>query len=147
MKCHIGVDIESGLVHTVKVTSGAVNDVIEADSPLRDSDREVYADADYQCVGKRADAKVDVTWSIATRPAKRRTLDSAKPIDALTEALERVKAGIGARVEHPFPVVKRQFGQIKVRYWSLASSKARLHTLFSLANLRPVWRKLIGPTA
>jgi transposase, IS5 family len=47
MKCHIGADIESGLVHTVRGTSGAVNDVVEANSLLRDSDREVYADARY----------------------------------------------------------------------------------------------------
>ena len=45
MKCHIGVDIASGLVHTVRGTSGAVNDVIEANSLLRNTDREVYADA------------------------------------------------------------------------------------------------------
>lgn len=56
MNCHIGVDIESGLVHTVKGTSGAVNDVIEANSLLRSSDREVFADAGYQGAGKRPDA-------------------------------------------------------------------------------------------
>jgi IS5 family transposase len=35
MKCHIGVDLESGLVHTVRGTSGAVNDVTEANSLVR----------------------------------------------------------------------------------------------------------------
>ena len=34
MKAHIGVDAESGLVHTVRVTSGNVHDIIEGNSLL-----------------------------------------------------------------------------------------------------------------
>ena len=147
MKCHIGVDIESGLVHTVKGTSGAVNDVIEANSLVRPGDREVFADAGYQGAGKRPDARNDVIWHIAMRPGKRRTLDMAKPMDALTEQLERVKAGIRARVEHPFRVLKRQFGHAKVRYRGLAKNTAQLHTLFALANLWMARRKLLGALA
>jgi transposase, IS5 family len=147
MKCHIGVDIKSGLVHTVKGTCGAVNDVIEANSLLRDSDHEVYADAGYQGAGKRPDAKEGVIWNIAMRPGKRRTLDPTKPIEALTEQLEKVKAGIRARVEHPFRVVKRQFGHIKARYRGLAKNTAQLHTLFALANLWLARRKLLGAVA
>ena len=147
MKCHIGVDIESGLVHTVRGTSGAVNDVTEANSLVRPSDREVYADAGYRGADKRPDARAGVSWNIAMRPGKRRTLNPAKPIEALTEQLERVKAGIRARVEHPFRVVKRQFGHIKVRYRGLAKNTAQLHTLFALANLWMARRKLIGAVA
>ena len=142
MKCHIGVDMNSGMVHTVKGTSGAGNDVIEANSLVRPSDQEVFADADYQGAGKRPDARDDVTWHIAMRPGKRRTLDPAKPIEALTEQLERVKAGIRARVEHPFRVVKRQFGHVKVRYRGLAKNTAQLRTLFALANLWMARKKL-----
>jgi IS5 family transposase len=81
------------------------------------------------------------------RPGKRRTLDQTKPIEALTEQLEKVKAGIRARVEHPFRVIKRQFGHIKVRYRGLAKNTAQLHTLFALANLWMARRKLIGAVA
>ena len=147
MKCHIGVDIESGVVHMVKGTSGAVNDVIEANGLVRPSDRDVFADAGYQGAGKRPDARSDVTWQIAMRPGKRRTLDLAKPMDALTEQMERVKAGIRARVEHPFRVLKRQFGHTKVRYRGLAKNTAQLHTLFALANLWMARRKLLGALA
>ncbi len=147
MKCHIGVGIESGLVHTVRGTSGAVNDVTEANSLVRPSDREVYADAGYRGADKRPDARAGVAWNIAMRPGKRRTLDPAKPIEALAEQLERVKAGIRARVEHPFRVVKRQFGHIKVRYRGLAKNTAQLHTLFALSHLWMAQRKLIGAVA
>ncbi|GKS77324.1 hypothetical protein AVME950_20530 [Acidovorax sp. SUPP950] len=81
------------------------------------------------------------------RPGKRRLLDPAKPIEALTGKLERVKASIRARVEHPFRVIKRQFGRIKVRYRGLAKNTAQLHTLFALANLWMVRRKLLGASA
>lgn len=97
-------------------TNGAVKDVVEANNLVRASDKEVYADAGYQGAGKRLDAKRDVTWHIAMRPSKRRLLGPAKPINALTKRLERVKAGTRARGEHPFRVLKRQFGQVKVRY-------------------------------
>ena len=141
------MDIASGLVHTVRGTSGAVNDVIEANSLVRPSDHEVYADAGYQGAGKRPDARGDVNWHIAMRPGRRRQLDPSRPIDALTEQLERVKAGIRARVEHPFRVVKRQFGHVKVRYRGLAKNTAQLHTLFALANLWLVRRKLLAAVA
>ncbi|WP_284430223.1 IS5 family transposase [Acidovorax sp. SUPP950] len=147
MKCHIGVDADSGLVHTVRGTSGAVNDVIEANSLVRASDRDVYADAGYQGAGQRPDARRDVNWHIAMRPGKRHLLDPAKPIEALTGKLERVKASIRARVEHPFRVIKRQFGHIKVRYRGLGKNTAQLHTLFALANLWMVRRKLLGASA
>jgi IS5 family transposase len=147
MKCHIGVDLESGLVHTVRGTSGAVNDVTEANSLARPSDREVYADAGYRGADKRPDARAGVSWNIAMRPGKRRMLDQTKPIEALTEQFEKVKAGIRARVEHPFRVIKRQFGHIKVRYRGLAKNTAQLHTLFALANLWMARRKLVGAMA
>ncbi|AVT12716.1 transposase, partial [Paracidovorax avenae] len=127
--------------------SGAVNDVIEANSLVRASDHDVYADAGYQGAGQRPDARRDVSWHIAMRPGKRRLLDPAKPIEALTQQLERVKAGIRARVEHPFRVLKRQFGHAKVRYRGLVKNTAQLHTLFALANLWLVRRKLLTDLA
>ncbi len=81
------------------------------------------------------------------RPGKRRLLKLAKPIDALTDRHERVKAGIRARVEHPFRVLKHQYGHVKMRYRGLAKNTAQLHTLFALANLWMVRRKLLGAWA
>ena len=53
----------------------------------------------------------------------------------LTKALERVKAQIRARVEHPFHVVKNPFHYKKARYKGLAKNGAQLYSLFGLANL------------
>lgn len=147
MKAHIGVDADSGLVHTVRGTSGHVNDVIEANSLLHGQETDVFADAGYQGAHKRPDAQEDVTWHVAMRPCLRKLLDKADPMDALTEQVERMKASIRAKVEPPFRVIKRQFGHVKVRYRGLAKNTAQLHTLFALANLWMVRRRLTGSQA
>ena len=135
MKAHIGVDAESGLVHTVRGTSGNVNDVVEANSLLHGDETEAFADAGYQGAHKRPDAKSSVRWNIAMRPGKRAALDKTKRVDQLIDQLERLKAGIRAKVEHPFRVIKRQFGHVKVRYRGLKKNTAQLSTLFALSNL------------
>ena len=135
MKAHIGVDAESGLVHTVRGTSGNVNDVVEANSLLHGDEIEAFADAGYQGAHKRPDAKSSVRWNIAMRPGKRAALDKTKRVDQLIDQLERLKASIRAKVEHPFRVIKRQFGHVKVRYRGLKKNTAQLSTLFALSNL------------
>ena len=147
MKAHIGVDADSGLVHTVRGTSGNVNDVVEANSLLHGQETDVFADAGYQGAHKRPDAKDDVQWHVAMRPGLRKLLDKADPMDALTDQVERIKASIRAKVEHPFRVIKRQFGHVKVRYRGLAKNTAQLQTLFALANLWMVRRRLTGSLA
>ena len=147
MKAHIGVDADSGLVHTVRGTSGNVNDVVEANSLLHGQETDVFADAGYQGAHKRPDAKEDVQWHVAMRPGLRKLLDKTDPVDALTDQVERIKASIRAKVEHPFRVIKRQFGHVKVRYRGLAKNTAQLQTLFALANLWMVRRRLSGSLA
>ena len=147
MKAHIGVDADSGLVHTVRATAGNVNDVLEANTLLHGEETEVWGDAGYQGADKRADAKASVRWNIAMRPGKRRDLDRSRPVDDLTEQLERLKASIRDKVEHPFRVIKRQFGHVKVRYRGLAKNTAQLHTLFALSNLWMARRALMGSQA
>jgi len=147
MKGHIGVDAQSGLVHTVRGTAGSVNDVVEANALLHGEETEAFGDAGYQGAHKRADAKPGVRWSIAMRPGKRRALDKTRESNRLIDELERWKASIRAKVEHPFRVIKRQFGHVKVRYRGLAKNTAQLHTLFALSNLWMVRRQLGGVQA
>jgi transposase, IS5 family len=142
MKAHIGVDAESGLVHTVTGTAANVNDVIEANSLLHGDERDVFADAGYQGAHKRPDAKQDVNWHVAMRPGKRRALDKSRHLHQLIDQLERLKASVRAKVEHPFRVIKRQFGHVKVRYRGLKKNTAQLKTLFALSNLWMVRGKL-----
>ena len=122
MKAHIGVDADSGLVHG--------------------DETEVLADSGYQGADKRPDAKEGVDWHVAMRPGKRRALDKTRTIDRLIDQIERLKASMRAKVEHPFRVLKRQFGHVKVRYRGLKKNTAQLTTLFAPSNLWMAHRKL-----
>jgi len=142
IKAQIGVDADSGLVHKVCGTAGSVNDMTEANALLHGEEREALGDAGYQGAHKRPDAKPEVSWNVAMRPGKRRALDKTRESNRLIDELERLKASIRAKVEHPFRVIKRQFGHVKVRYRGLAKNTAQLHTLFALSNLWMARRKL-----
>ena len=147
MKAHIGVDAESGLVHTVRGTSGNVHDVVEGSSLLHGEETLAYGDAGYQGIDKRSDADESVAWQIAMRPGKRKALNKEEPADAMIDKAEKLKAGIRAKVEHPFRVIKRQFGFVKVRYRGLKKNTAELFTLFALSNLWMVRSKLMRAQA
>lgn len=147
MKAHIGVDAESGLVHTVRGTAGNVSDVVEGNSLLHGEETQVFGDAGYQGAHKRPDADQGVQWNVAMRPGKRAALDLQRPLPRLIDKLERLKASIRAKVEHPFRVIKRQFGHVKVRYRGLRKNTAQLFTLFALSNLWMARHKLMQAQA
>ena len=144
MKAHIGADADSGLVHTVRGTPGHIHDVVEGNSLLHGQEVHAYGDAGYQGIHKRPDAKPEVTWHVAMRPGKHHALDKSDPLDQLTDKIEKAKASIRAKVEHPFRVIKRQFGYVKTRYRGLKKNTAQLVTLFALSNLWMVRQKLQG---
>ena len=143
MKAHIGVDAASGLVHTVVGTSANVNDLNVAGQLLHGKESIAFGDAGYQGVHKRPEAK-GPTWHVAMRPGKRKQLNPFIEPQFLAEQAEKLKAGIRAKVEHPFRVLKQQFGFTKVRYRGLAKNTAQIVTLFALSNLWMARRKLMG---
>jgi IS5 family transposase len=141
MKAHVGVDAESGLVHTVIGTAANVHDITAAQALLHGKETDVYADAGYQGIEKR-DQAGSARWHVAMRPSKRRKLDLKDPVDAIFDEIERLKAGIRAKVEHPFRILKPQFGYVKTRYRGRAKNTAPITTLFALGNLWMVRKTL-----
>ena len=147
MKAHAGVDADSGLVHSVATTAANAHDVTQAHALLHGEETDVFADSGYRGVEKREEVQArhpDVNWHIAMMPGKRRVLDKDTPMGALLEKLEKTKASIRAKVEHPFRVIKRQFGYVKVKYRGLAKNTANLMTLFALSNLWMVRKRLLN---
>ena len=142
MKAHIGVDAASGLVHTVAGTAANINDLNVAGQLLHGEEQAAFGDAGYQGVHKRAEA-AGPTWHVAMRPGLRRKLNPFIERDFVAERVEKMKASIRAKVEHPFRVLKRQFGFTKVRYRGLAKNTAQIVTLFALSNLWTARRQLL----
>lgn len=145
MKAHIGVDLHSGLVHTVVGTAANVSDVTQAHALLHGDEELVLGDAGYQGVDRREEnEKRKVKWFVAMKPGKRRGLRGV--LGAMKQRLEKNKASLRAKVEHPFRVIKRQFGHTRVRYRGLAKNTAQLMTLFALSNLWMVRGHLLKQT-
>ena len=141
MKLHIGVDAETGIVHSLSTTSANVHDVTEAHRLLHGGEQQVWGDAGYTGVQKRKEnLELDVDWRVALKPGKRRLLVRG----GLEEWAERRKASIRAKVEHPFLDVKRIFGYAKVRYRGLAKNTQRMALLLGLSNLKRAQTLLAG---
>ncbi|WP_175817732.1 IS5 family transposase [Burkholderia diffusa] len=135
MKAHVGVDAESGLVHSVIGTAANVSDVSQAHALLHGHEEDAFGDAGYIGVDKRDEMKgKTVTWHVASKRGKIKAMAEGALKDLLVE-LERTKARIRARVEHPFHVIKNLFRHRKVRYKGLVKNTAQLFSLFGLANL------------
>jgi IS5 family transposase len=143
MKAHIGADADSGLVHSVIGTAANVGDVTQADALLHGQEEEAFGDAGYIGVENRPEARPGVVWRVAMKAGKRRALGTSV-LGRIRERLEHLKASVRSRVEHPFRVIKCQFGYIKVRYRGLARNTAQLHMLFALANIWMARRKLLA---
>ena len=107
MKAHIGVDSETGIVHSLRTTAANVYDVTGAHGLLHGGETQVWCDAGYKGVHKRDEnLERGVEWQVSMRPVKRRKLEPEG-----SEALaEKRKASVRAKVEHPFLKVKRAFG-------------------------------------
>jgi IS5 family transposase len=137
MKVHIGVDAQSGLVHTVVGTAANVSDISQTHKLLHGEEKDVFADAGYTGAEKReemSERSSELRWHIAMKRGKLRAMAEGK-IKEVTRELEKVKAGVRARVEHPFHIIKNLFKHRKTRYRGLAKNTAQLHSLFALANL------------
>ncbi|EEH5461545.1 IS5 family transposase [Salmonella enterica] len=132
MKMHIGVDDALGLIHSIETTPANDHDLTVADRLLHGDEQVVWGDAGYSGIDKREEHRNrDVDWFIAMRPGQRARLPASCP----THWMERLKASVRAKVEHPFLTIKRQFGYSKVRYRGLDKNNNRLHLLAAFSNL------------
>jgi IS5 family transposase len=146
MKAHIGVDVQSGLVHSVTGTAANVADIAQTHALLHGQEKEAYADAGYLGVEKREEIATkhpDIQWHVAAKRGKVKAMAEGLLKD-LTERLEKLKSQVRARVEHPFHILKNLFKHRKTRYRGLVKNTAQLHTLFALANLVICKRALLA---
>jgi len=130
MKAHIGVDAKSGLVHTVKTTTGKVHDARLTDDLVRPDDSIIFGDKGYASDNhKRAARARGAVWAVKDRRKRGHALSTSQ------KKRNRKYGAVRARVEHVFRVIKCQFGYRKVRYRGLAKNEAQMFSLMALANL------------
>jgi len=103
---------------------------------LHGKENAVYADAGYTGVEKReVHENREVVWQIAARRSTYSKLSKRSVLYKAKRKIEHLKAQTRAKVEHPFQVIKRQFGYVKMRLGGLMKNTAQLTTLFALSNL------------
>jgi len=139
MKAHVGVDADSGIVHSLETTTAKVHDSRVWDDLLHGEETSVWADKAYVSA-ERAEvfAGPDKFWGVMRKAPKGGELH---PDD---DYINRLIAKVRSRVEHPFRVLKRQFGYIKTQYRGLASNRAQLFSLFALGNLYLARKRLMA---
>jgi IS5 family transposase len=139
MKAHISVDVHSGLIHTVGVTTAKTHDAKVIENLIREEDRAIFGDKGYVNEKlKKAARQADVYWAV---------MEKAKPkkkLSATQNKRNKKHAPIRAKVEHVFRIVKCQFGYRKTRYRGLQKNAAQVFSLMALANLYQVRKKLIA---
>jgi IS5 family transposase len=138
MKAHVGVDSRNGLVHSLETTTARVHDSQIWDELLHGEETSVWADKGYVNAERAAEfAGPGKFWGVMRKAPK------GSELHPLDDRINRLIAKVRARVEHPFRVIKRQFGHVKTRYRGLAKNRAQLFTLFALGNLFLVRRNLM----
>jgi transposase, IS5 family len=144
MKAHVGVDVASGLVHTVVGTAANEADITQTAALLHGEEEDVFGDAGYTGADKRPEFEDrDVSWNIAIKRGIIKALPKA--LRDLAEPVERALSQVRAVVEHSFHIIKNRFHHKKLRYRGLNKNTAQLHTLFALANLVIVKQALLVP--
>ena len=144
MKVHAGVDKDSGLIHSVVTTAANVHDLTTAAELLHGDEEGVYGDAGYQGIAKRPEmAGTAAEFRVAMRPGKRRALPDT-PDGRLQDLIETAKAHVRAKVEHPFRVIKHQFGFQKTQLRGLAKNRCKINVLAALTNLFLARRRLLA---
>ncbi len=134
-----GTIVDATLIH--------VADVTQVDKLLHGTESVVSADAGYTGVEKRSEHDGrEVIWQIAARCSTYKKYGKDTALYKSIRKIEKAKAPIRARVEHPFRVIKRQFGYTKVRFRGLVKKTTQLMTLFALSNLWMAHRHLLTAT-
>ena len=133
MKVHVGADAQTGLVHSYEATTAKVPDVQVWDQLLHGEEKSVWADKGYVSEERRKEfLGRGRSWCVM------RKAPSGGKLSEVDKRFNWRISRVRGKVEHPFRVVKRQFGYRKVRYRGIAKNRSQQLTLFALSNLYTV---------
>ena len=138
-KAHVGGDADSGVTHSLETSTAKLHDSQVWDELLHGEETSVWADRAYVSAEREAAfTGRGRFWGVMRKAPK------GAPLHPLDVRINRIIAMVRAKVEHPFRVIKRQFGYVKTIYRGLAKNRAQLFTLFALGNLFLVRRRLMA---
>lgn len=141
MKVHIGVDSNSGLIHSASVTAANVHDRHEVPNLLHGDETRFYGDSAYR--GQEQRERLKQFAPQAKDFTNKRAYRNA-PLSDADRAANRRKSSVRSKVEHPFLTLKRLWGFAKTRYRGLAKNANRAFAMLAMINLVKWGRPLTG---
>jgi len=155
MKAHIGVDSETGLVHSMAATAANVTDVEMAGAVVHGEESKVHGDAGFTGIERRVeirekfqDGSGETEWLTNNHKNPPHLVCKLKEGVEFTinkkrgsvtteeeKEQEKAKSRVRIKVEWAFAVIKHRFGFRKTRYRNLAKNENKLYMLFTLANV------------
>ena len=130
-KAHVGVDQDSGLVRSLRVTPANVNDTVEADALIRGDEASVWADAAYHTHAREAALR-----ALGMKPRLARRANKHHPLGRHARRLNRLIARRRAAVETTFATWKNRMGLTAIRYIGLAKARGQVTLTAFAFNLR-----------
>ena len=140
MKGHIGVDADSGVVHSVAGTAANIHDRVMLHTLLHGSEKAIFGDQGYACDGDKDACRRngEIHWFVSDRGRRNHPLSNGQ------RKKNRKRSSVRSKVEHPFHVIKNLWKHTKVRYRGIAKNTLQLYALFALANLYMKRRQLLA---
>lgn len=118
---------------------GTIVDATIINAPSSTKNKEGKRDSGYSGMAKRPEVKSDehlskMEFRTNVRPSSIKVPDTYQGIQWERD-IENRKSSTRCKVEHPFLIVKRQFGYARVAYRGLAKNFHRFNVLFASANM------------
>jgi len=138
----IGVDEDSGLIHSTTFTAANEHDLKKVDDLLHGDEENVNGDSAYLNIEEHSDkAKKIKNKNIAKRRSSYLKNTALSPLQKLKQViLARHYASLRANVEHPFSTVKRIFNFRYTRTRGIKKNEARFTFMCLLANIYKLGR-------
>lgn len=138
MKAHVGVDAQSGLIHSVRTTASAADNAVHAQL-LHGEEQVIGGDSAYGTMDlKRHCRQAGIVYLINDKASRHVSLSGKQ------SKRNRQTSSVRATVEFPFRIIKHLWHHHEVRFRGLAKNTSRLFMLFALSNLYQARRALLA---
>ena len=135
MKLHIGCDAHTGICQSVVSTPANEHNLNVAGQLLYGDEVLVVADSVYRGAEYHEELLNDIQWHVAEKPSEIKRWRQHPMINKAALAWAHNKSSVRAKVEHPFRIIRCQFGYDEERYKGLTKNHNRLLTLLVSSNL------------
>lgn len=138
MKTHIWVDADSWIVHTVVSTTAKNSDIWQTPNLLHWEEKAVFWDKAYWTKEEKKKARKKWVFYWMTSKATK-----SKKLSTKQKKRNKQLSSVRSKVEHPFRILKCQFGFRQVRYKWLEKNWLAIKIKLALWNLYLMRRKLM----